>query len=31
MIEFIAFILGISMLAYIGYVVKDLSDVGNHH
>ena len=27
MIEFLAFILGISMLAYIGYVVKDLSDV----
>jgi len=31
MIEFLAFILGISMLAYIGYVVKDLSDVEKHH
>ena len=31
MMEFFAFILGISMLAYIGYVVKDLPDVENHH
>ena len=31
MMEFISFVLGISMLAYIGYVVKDLSDVESRH
>jgi len=27
MIEFLAFILGLSILAYIAYVVKDLSNI----
>jgi len=31
MIEFLAFILGISMLAYIVYVVKDLSNIENQN